>query len=63
MKMAANNMDETSMDGLFKFLKNARIPINEEGNILTEEQQWAKLALVKEILDEVWGQMNTSYMM
>ena len=35
MKMAANNMDETSMDGLFKFLKNARIPINEEGNILT----------------------------
>ncbi|MGX4594174.1 5-methyltetrahydropteroyltriglutamate--homocysteine S-methyltransferase [Leuconostoc sp. JNUCC 76] len=27
----------------------------EEGNILTEEQQWAKLALVKEILDEVWG--------
>lgn len=27
----------------------------EEGNVLTEEQQWAKLALVKEILDEVWG--------
>lgn len=27
----------------------------EEGNILTEEQQWAKLRLVKEIADEVWG--------
>lgn len=27
----------------------------EEGNILTEAQQWAKLQLVKEILDEVWG--------
>lgn len=26
----------------------------EEGNILTEAQQWAKLALVKEILDEVF---------
>ncbi|QAY65799.1 5-methyltetrahydropteroyltriglutamate--homocysteine S-methyltransferase [Paenibacillus protaetiae] len=26
----------------------------EEGNILTEEQQWRKLRLVKEIADEVW---------
>lgn len=28
----------------------------EEGNTLTEEQQWAKLALVKEVAEEVWGQ-------
>ncbi|SDB15734.1 Methionine synthase II (cobalamin-independent) [Streptococcus henryi] len=27
----------------------------EEGNILTEEDQWKKLALVKEVIDEVWG--------
>ncbi|NCB65075.1 MAG: 5-methyltetrahydropteroyltriglutamate--homocysteine methyltransferase, partial [Bacilli bacterium] len=27
----------------------------EEGNNLTEEQQWAKLTLVKQIADEVWG--------
>lgn len=27
----------------------------EIGNRLTEEEQWAKLALVKEIADEVWG--------
>ena len=27
----------------------------EEGNILTEEQQWAKLALVKSVAEEVWG--------
>lgn len=27
----------------------------EEGNILTEEEQWDKLRLVKEIVDEVWG--------
>lgn len=27
----------------------------EEGNILTEDQQWAKIALVKEIAQEVWG--------
>lgn len=26
----------------------------EEGNILTEEQQWAKLRLIKEIADQVW---------
>ncbi|WP_049868492.1 MULTISPECIES: 5-methyltetrahydropteroyltriglutamate--homocysteine S-methyltransferase [Paenibacillus] len=26
----------------------------EEGNILTEEQQWSKLALIKEIADEIW---------
>jgi methionine synthase II (cobalamin-independent) len=27
----------------------------EEGNILTEEDQWKKLSLVKEVIDEVWG--------
>jgi methionine synthase II (cobalamin-independent) len=27
----------------------------EIGNKLTEEEQWAKLALVKEIAQEVWG--------
>lgn len=27
----------------------------EIGNQLTEEEQWAKLALVKEIAQEVWG--------
>ncbi|WP_026867707.1 MULTISPECIES: 5-methyltetrahydropteroyltriglutamate--homocysteine S-methyltransferase [Jeotgalicoccus] len=27
----------------------------EEGNNLTEEEQWAKLQLVKEIAEEVWG--------
>jgi 5-methyltetrahydropteroyltriglutamate--homocysteine methyltransferase len=27
----------------------------EEGNELAEQQQWAKLAFVKEIADEVWG--------
>lgn len=26
----------------------------EEGNILTEEDQWKKLALIKEIADEIW---------
>ena len=30
----------------------------EEGNILTEEQQWAKLALIKEVAEEVWGTEN-----
>jgi 5-methyltetrahydropteroyltriglutamate--homocysteine methyltransferase len=27
----------------------------EEGNILAEEEQWAKLRLIVEIADEVWG--------
>ena len=27
----------------------------EEGNILTEEQQWAKLRMISELADEVWG--------
>jgi len=26
-----------------------------EGNALSEEQQWAKLALVVEVAEEVWG--------
>lgn len=28
----------------------------EEGNIMTEEQQWAKVRLVEEIAQEVWGE-------
>jgi methionine synthase II (cobalamin-independent) len=27
----------------------------EEGNLLTEDQQWAKLAMIVELADEVWG--------
>lgn len=27
----------------------------EEGNILTEDEQWKKLALVREVAEEVWG--------
>ena len=27
----------------------------EEGNLVTDEDQWKKLALVKEIAQEVWG--------
>lgn len=27
----------------------------EIGNLLTEEDQWAKLKLVKEVAEEVWG--------
>ena len=28
---------------------------SEEGNILAEEEQWAKLAMIVELADEVWG--------
>jgi 5-methyltetrahydropteroyltriglutamate--homocysteine methyltransferase len=27
----------------------------EEGNILAEDAQWAKLAMIVEVADEVWG--------
>ncbi len=27
----------------------------EEGNVLAEEEQWAKLAMIVELADEVWG--------
>ena len=27
----------------------------EEGNILAEDEQWAKLRLIVEVADEVWG--------
>lgn len=27
----------------------------EEGNVLTEEDQWKKLALIRSIVEEVWG--------
>jgi 5-methyltetrahydropteroyltriglutamate--homocysteine methyltransferase len=28
---------------------------SEEGNVLAEEEQWAKLRMIVEIADEVWG--------
>jgi methionine synthase II (cobalamin-independent) len=31
----------------------------EEGNILTEEQQWTKLRFIKQIADEIWKQILT----
>ena len=30
----------------------------EEGNVLTEDEQWAKLRLVVEIAEEVWGRLQ-----
>jgi len=27
----------------------------EEGNILAEDEQWAKLGMIVELADEVWG--------
>jgi 5-methyltetrahydropteroyltriglutamate--homocysteine methyltransferase len=27
----------------------------EEGNILAEDEQWAKLAMIADLADEVWG--------
>ena len=35
-------------------IANIRFASCEIGNKITEEQQWAKLALVKEIAEEVW---------
>jgi 5-methyltetrahydropteroyltriglutamate--homocysteine methyltransferase len=29
----------------------------EEGNLLSEEEQWAKLAFVVELANEVWGEL------
>ena len=29
--------------------------LTEEGNVLSEEEQWAKLRLVVELAEEVWG--------
>ena len=28
----------------------------EEGNILTEEQQWKKVEFVKSVAEEIWGE-------
>src|SRR3977135_1149762 len=30
---------------------------SEEGNLLAEEEQWAKLRMIVEIADEVWGEL------
>jgi 5-methyltetrahydropteroyltriglutamate--homocysteine methyltransferase len=31
----------------------------EEGNILAEDEQWAKLRMIVELADEVWGKVNS----
>ena len=43
------------LDRLYLSPGNAASPPVQIGNRLTEEDQWAKLALVKEIAEEVWG--------
>ena len=30
----------------------------EEGNVLTEDEQWAKLGMIVEIAEEVWGKSS-----
>ncbi len=30
----------------------------EEGNVLAEEEQWAKLRMIVELADEVWGEAD-----
>lgn len=43
-----------SLDRLMPKFHNAVLRQAETGNKLTEEEQWAKLQLVKEIAEEVW---------
>ena len=38
-----------------KILSIAGFSSTEEGNILTDEDQWKKMTLIKEIAEEVWG--------
>ena len=38
-----------------RYCRNAASPRRKEGNILTEEEQWAKLKLVVDVANEVWG--------
>ncbi|MFE6079024.1 hypothetical protein ACFVQB_31755 [Paenibacillus sp. NPDC057886] len=33
---------------------SSRFASTEEGNHLTEDQQWRKLAFIKEIAEEIW---------
>ena len=33
----------------------------EEGNVLAEEEQWAKLRMIVELADEVWGPVPASF--
>ena len=42
-------LDQLCMSGQCGFAST------EEGNLLTEEEQWAKLRRIVEVADEVWG--------
>ena len=39
----------------FGLSKPCGFALTEEGNILTEEQQWKKLEFIRSIVEEVWG--------
>ncbi len=43
------SLDQLSLSGQCGFAST------EEGNTLTEEEQWAKLRRIVEVADEVWG--------
>jgi 5-methyltetrahydropteroyltriglutamate--homocysteine methyltransferase len=43
------DLDQLALSGQCGFAST------EEGNTLTEDEQWAKLRLIVEVADEVWG--------
>jgi 5-methyltetrahydropteroyltriglutamate--homocysteine methyltransferase len=62
-KLEAKDEIKRRLDEAGKFIDLDRVCLSpqcgfastEEGNELAEDEQWAKLAFVKEIADEVWG--------
>lgn len=46
---------QTEIDGMKHESPQCGFASCEIGNKLTEDEQWAKLKLVKEIVEEVWG--------
>jgi 5-methyltetrahydropteroyltriglutamate--homocysteine methyltransferase len=62
-KLESNDQLKRRIDEAAKYIDLDQLAISgqcgfastEEGNILTEDEQWAKLRLIVEVAEEVWG--------
>jgi 5-methyltetrahydropteroyltriglutamate--homocysteine methyltransferase len=62
-QLESKDMTKRRIDEATKFVTLDQLALSpqcgfastEEGNVLAEDEQWAKLAMIVEIADEVWG--------
>ena len=53
--VAPDRLRDADRRGLMRAVAAMRVRLHEEGNTLTEDEQWAKLRRCVEVARDVWG--------